>query len=126
MDYSQAIRAYLKLRAARSELKARFDAEDEALKQKMALIENVLLQEMRDSSTQAINTTEGTAYISTETRAAVADWPAFLDWAMQRNATEFFEQRVRRSAVENFFEETGSLPPGVNLSREYVIRVRKS
>lgn len=119
------VRTYLKIRNARSELRAHYEAQDADLKQQLEVVEAALMQHMRVAGIQSVNTDAGTAYVSTDSRATIADWSAFSKWVLENKAVDFLEQRVKKAAVEEYLQDTTELPPGVSLQRHQVVRVRK-
>ena len=119
------VRVYLKIRNTRSELRARYEEQDAELKQQLEMIEATIMQHMQRAGIQSVNTGAGTAYISTDSRATIADWSAFSKWVLKNKAIDFLEQRVKKAAVEEYLQDTNELPPGVQFVRQHVVRVRK-
>lgn len=126
MDYDKMVRVYIKMRDARTKLKREYDAEDQKIKDQMAVIEAAFLESLNESNTQSMKTASGTAYIAETTKASIADWGALAPWIRENDALEFLEQRIRASQVTAYLEEYKELPPGVNLYRERNVRIRKS
>jgi hypothetical protein len=57
----------------------------------------------------------------------VADRDAFLHgFVIPNEAWEFLENRVSKSAVEQFKEANNDLPPGLNWREERVVNIRRS
>jgi len=126
LDYNRLVRVYIKMREARSALKREFEQRDADLKEKMSRIEAALIAGLSETGADSVRTNSGTVFTTEVSRASVADWSALADWIVQNNAVEFLEQRVKSTAVSEYMEQTGELPPGVNLHRERVVRIRKS
>jgi len=126
LDYNRLVRAYINMREARRDLKREFEQRDADLKEKMSRIEAALIAGLSETGADSVRTNSGTVFITEVSKASVADWSALADWIVQNNAVEFLEQRVKSTAVSEYLEQTGELPPGVNLHRERVVRVRKS
>jgi hypothetical protein len=51
----------------------------------------------------------------------------FYGWIKDNDAFDALERRVKKTFVTEFMEthEGGLPPPGITVSREYVVRVRK-
>lgn len=126
VNVDTVIAAYVKLRDARSELKKKFDAEDYILKEKMEKLEAFLLSAMNTTNTTQLGSAHGTAYKQITMRAGCTDWPSF--WAFQQETGRFdmTEKRVASKAVQTYYEETGQLPPGLNINQEMKVVVRRS
>ena len=55
----------------------------------------------------------------------MADFEALKAFVLENDAWELLQARVAPTAVDAYLEDTGELPPGVNLSRVLKIYVRK-
>lgn len=127
MDMNKAVTAYVRLRDARSALRHRFDEEDTALKEKQAMIEAALLNELNTLNADSMKTPAGTFYRQEEMRPSGSDWDAFYRWVKENDAFEFLEKRITKTAVKEYMElNDGAMPPGVSVHREFVVRVRRN
>ena len=88
-------------------------------------IEAVLLKTFGETGIESVNTTAGTAYISSRTSATVADWDIFLAHVKANNAFELIERRCSKDAVAQYKAANEDLPPGVNWSEERTVNVRR-
>ena len=120
------VAAYVAIRDKRKVLKEDYEAEDSVLKSQLERIEVELLKNLDEAGATSLNTGEGTAYISTETRASCGDWAALYSTIQQTGRFDFLERRVASKAISQYLEETGDLPPGVTIASERVVRVRRS
>ena len=71
-------------------------------------------------------TSAGTAYTSTRTTASVADKDSFMDFVKANSEWHLLETRCSKTAVEQFKEVNGEVPPGVNWREERVVNIRRS
>lgn len=126
MKLDDLIKKYLKLRDAKSELEAKHKAETQRYTQAMTKIEQLLLAEFNETGQDSAKTAVGTAYKSVRTSAKVADRDAFLDFVRENDAWGFVENRVNKTAVEEFLAEHEQLPPGVDVTRSATINIRRS
>lgn len=119
------IRGYIKLRDQKNELKKKHTEELKPITEKMQLIESWLLRDMQSRDMESERTKEGTAYIMTDTRTTVRDRDALLEFAIEKQMWDLFENRVSKSVVEDYLEDTGEVVPGVEISKTQVVRVRR-
>ena len=127
MDVSKLARAYVKLRDARAEVKKTFEATDNDLKAKMAMIESEMLRQLQTNNIESIKTEAGTFYRQEELTPSGSDWGAFYDWVRAENAFDFLEKRIKKGSIKEYMEQhEGQLPPGVSVFKEWVVRVRRS
>jgi hypothetical protein len=126
MDVERMVKVYLKLREARSELKHKYDEEDGKLKQKQELLEGQFLAFLNSSNVDSFRTSLGTVYKQENMIPTAADWSAIYAWIKKHDAFEFLERRLKKTEVAAYMEEhEGSPPPGVNVMREYEVRIRR-
>ena len=96
-------KAYIKLRAKRAEISARFKEEDGVLVRQQEILKNALLD-----------------YCET------SDWEQMYGFIKEHDVPEFLDRRLNQTNVKQFLEENPDvLPKGMNIDTEYVISVRK-
>ena len=117
---------YIALRDERSALKQAYDADDDVLKEQMALRENWLLRTVQSIGGESVRTSHGTAFIKTKTRSNCSDWPSYWSWMVANGRFDGVEKRVAQSMISKLVEDGAELPPGINLHQEQVIEVRRS
>jgi hypothetical protein len=122
----ELVEKYIQLRDKKAELSADFKARTAKLDAVISKIEGVLLSQFNELGMESVRTKAGTAYKSTRASATVADWDNVLDFIQRNELWNMLEHRVNKSAVEQFKEEHGDLPPGVNWREEVVVNVRRS
>lgn len=125
-NYDRMVRAYMKMRERRSQLKREFEETDGKIKAQMEMIETEFLKMFQETGTKNLKTEMGTVFTAETTKASIADWGTFAEWVRANNALEFLEQRVKAKEVTTYLEEHGELPPGINTHRERNVRIRKS
>ena len=126
MQYDRMVRAYMKIREARAELKKQFEEQDKELREKITILENEFQKTFADTGTTSLKTTDGVVFRQTTTKASIADASEFLPWCREHDALDMLQKRVTVKAVTDYIEETGETPPGITIYREHEIRVRKS
>lgn len=122
----ELVEKYILLRDKKAELSATFKAKVAKLDEVLAKIEGALLVQFKEHGMESVRTKAGTAYKSTRTSATVADWDSVLDYIQQNELWNMLDKRVNKTAVEQFKEENGDLPPGVNWREEVVVNIRRS
>ena len=126
MDAATLIRAYIRIRDARSALKKAFDREDGVLKENLKKIEMVMLGTLTAQNANSVKTTEGQFYKQVDVIPTATDWPALYAWIKDNDAFDALERRVKKTFITDYMETNdGNLPPGVSVLREFVIRVRR-
>ena len=126
LDMNALVERYVQIRDKRAELdrahKDRLKQIDDAL----SMIESAMMQHLQATGTESVGTASGTAYIKKNTSATVADFDALLSWIREREAWQFLDRRVNKTAVQEFREAEGDIPPGINWREENVVQVRRS
>lgn len=123
---TKVIAAFVALRDKRSELKAAYDAEDKVLLEKQDKCKVFLMRAMMEVGTTQLKGEEGTAYIEADTKFSAADWPTFWAWVQQNSRFDMLEKRLGAKALRDYLDETGELPPAINMFAENKIVIRRS
>lgn len=127
MDTTKMAKAYIKLRDARTELKREFESKDNALKAKQERLEAEMLKFLNSNEMDSVKTAEGTFYRQEEITPTGSDWDAFYKWVSQNDAFDALERRIKKTFIKEYMEmNSGAIPPGVSVYREYVVRVRRT
>lgn len=121
----QAVEAYIKLRDTVDDLKKRQSEEMKPYREKMGLLEAFFLQELNRQNAEKVGTAHGTAFKTTRSSSKVEDWEEVLKFIREHDLWHMLERRVAKTAVEEYLEAHGELPPGVTISREVVVQVRR-
>jgi hypothetical protein len=126
MKTSEMIAKYITLRDKKSELEAAHKESVKRINEVMKKIESMIMAQFNETGEESAKTAAGTAYKTTQTSAKVADRDAFLDFVRASEAWGFIENRVNKTAVEEYLAEHEELPPGVDVNRAYTINIRRS
>lgn len=122
----EIVARYIALRDKKAEIKAKYDAEVEAIDAAMNRVENYLLKLMTELGVESIRTSAGTPYVSRRTSATVADWDTFLDWVQRNGEWSMLERRANKTVVQSWRDEHNDLPPGLNWREERVVNIKRS
>jgi hypothetical protein len=126
MTVDQVIAGCLELRRKKEALVEKHKAELAPLNEGMMKLEAWLQAELQRLGLQNFKGASGTAFLQTTTSATSKDWDATLKWIIETGAYEFLERRVSKTVVQEYMEQHGEAPPGVSVTRETEVRVRKT
>jgi hypothetical protein len=121
----EVVRGYIALRDKKNEMKKRHVEELRPINEKMEVIEGWLQRDLMARGVQSEKTGSGTAYLSTVTNATVRDRDDFLKFVREHEMWDLIENRVSKSVVSDYLEETGEIIPGVNYEKTQVVRIRR-
>jgi hypothetical protein len=91
----------------------------------MDAIDRILLTRMSEEGVKSISGDDITAYTQTKRTVTLADRRAFEQWAMANNQIGMFQSRVSKSDVMNYIDATETTPPGINVTGEIGVTVRR-
>jgi len=118
---------YLKIRDARSELKAKYEEDDKKLEEQMDVIEARLLDICKDTDADSIKTQAGTVMRRVATRYWTNDWDSMYEFVKENDAYGLLERRLHQTNMKQFIEENpDKFPKGMLLDSQYKITVRRS
>jgi hypothetical protein len=118
---------YLKIRDARSELKAKYEEDDKKLEEQMDVIEARLLDICKDTDADSIKTQAGTVMRKVATRYWTNDWDSMYEFVKENDAYGLLERRLHQTNMKQFIEENpDKFPKGMLLDSQYKITVRRS
>ena len=126
MTVDQVIEAYLKYRNKKESLEAEIKDQVKELKDKMAKLEAWIKAKADAEGVTSFKTTaHGTAFVTTNDYANVADWDAVLSFIKKNDAFDMLEKRVSKNAVRGYIDEHKTVPSGVNYGTRIDVNVRK-
>lgn len=126
INVDTVVQAYVKLRESRSVLKKAYEEEDGVIKQKMERLETWLMTKMTETGAKQLGSDHGTAYQQTVFKGNCSDWSSFWEWLAENKRFDMVEHRVSVKTIQEYYQETGEMPPGINVSPELKVVVRKS
>ena len=126
ISVDKLVRAYIKMREKREELTRTYDTEYESISEKMRLVKNALLDQMRSANVESIRTTEGLVYRTMSKKYWTSDWDNFYTFIMEHNIPQVLEKRVHQTNLKEFLENNPDLlPPGLNVHSEYSVTIQR-
>jgi hypothetical protein len=126
MKLSDLVAKYIELRDKKAQMKAEYDEKVGKLDAVLDQIEGTLLKTFDTAGMDSVKTPFGTAYTTVQTSATVADPDVFRQYVKDNDAWELFQNRVSKSAVEQYKAVHDDVPPGINWREERVVNVRRS
>ena len=121
----EVVKGYIKLRDMKTKMKKDQTEEVRPIIEKMTLLENWLLRDLQTRKVESQKTAEGTAFISTMSAATVKDRDALFAFIKEKEMWDLFENKVSKSVVRDYLEDTGEVVPGVNYQETQVVRIRR-
>jgi hypothetical protein len=121
----EVVKGYIKLRDKKNLMKKDQAEQLRPISEKMSLLENWLLRDLQTRKVQSQKTAEGTAFISTVAAATVKDRDALFEFIKANNMYDLLENRVSKTVVADYLEETGEVVPGVDYQQTQVVRIRR-
>ena len=119
-------KAYINIRARRTEIASEFKKEDDRLKEQQDKIKATLLKFCKENDIDSVRTEAGVFYRSQKRRYWTSDWESMHKFILEHEAPEFLEKRLNQTAVREFLEENPDiLLPGLNVQSEYTISIRR-
>lgn len=127
MNINELIHAYVKLRDKKAALQTKAKEEQKPIDDMLEQIEAAFLKYFIENGCNSVSANgAGTAYVSTRKTASVADKGVFVEFVFANDASELLDVRVNKTAAEQYLEEHGELPPGINMRSEQVVNFRRS
>lgn len=121
-----AVAEYLRLRDYKAELgqsqKAAMSEVDDSLSQ----MESWFLGKMQEMGVDSFKVAAGTVYTAANLRASIGDKDALSNHIRQTGEVELLQSRVSTTVLKEWMERNnGACPPGVSVSTERVVNVRR-
>ncbi len=119
-------KTYLRIRAERSMLSAKYKEEDGNLIRQLDVIKQAMLDHCEDHNVESVRTSEGLFFRSTKKKYWVSEWDAIHKLIVEENAPQLLDKRINQANMREFLEENPDLKPeGLEIEEEITISVRK-
>jgi len=119
------ISAYIKVRDLKDEVEARHKEELKPYKEKLEILGSALLEIMQNVGTGELKGPAGVAFRTTKTSATVADRETFKQFCEAHDLWDLADIRASKTAIADYKQEHGDLPPGIRWSSMYDVNVRR-
>ena len=119
-------KTYLRIRAERSMLSAKYKEDDGKLIRQMDTIKQAMLDHCEAHNVESVRTSEGLFFRSTKKKYWVSEWDAMHRLIVEENAPQLLDKRINQANMKEFLEENPDLKPeGLEIEEEVTISVRK-
>ncbi len=119
-------RIYRKIKSEIDRLTQEYDTKLEELKAQQDEVRFAMKDQMKALGVKSVNTTFGTVSMVTKTRYNTQDWDSFKKFILEHDVVDLLEKRIAQTNMARFLEENpGLVPPGLNSTTEFEIRVTK-
>jgi len=126
ISLEKMVKAYVKIRARRTEIKAAFDVEDGALVEQLDAVKAALLAHCKDYGVDSVRTSEGLFYRTVKQTYWTSDWEKMHEFILEHAEPSLLDKRINQKHMREFLEENPELlPKGLNSNSTYTISVRK-
>lgn len=124
---SVLVKAYLKMRDARSALSAKYEEDDKKIKDQMEVVENYLLETCKRAGGNVSIPGVGVVIRGVSTRYWTSDWETMHNFVKENDVIELLERRIAQRAMADFLKANpDKMPKGMNVESKYTVTVRRS
>ena len=114
------VRAYIKMRDYRSQLKQQYEEQDATVKEQMEMVESHLLELCKTTGADSLRTKYGTVSRMVQTRYWTSDWEAMHNFITEHQALDLLERRISQRQMQEFIKENPDvMPVGLNVDNRY-------
>jgi len=125
LTVDQVIETYMKFRKKKEAIESESKAKVKGIKENMTKLESWLKEKADADGVTSFKTNHGTAFLTTNDYARVADWDAVLGFIRENEAYDLFEKRVSKTAVRGYIDMNKAVPAGVTYGTKIDVNVRK-
>jgi hypothetical protein len=125
LTVDQVIETYMKFRKKKEAIESESKAKVKGIKENMTKLESWLKEKADADGVTSFKTNHGTAFLTTNDYARVADWDAMLGFIRENEAYDLFEKRVSKTAVRGYIDMNKAVPAGVTYGTKIDVNVRK-
>ncbi len=125
MTPADMISQYVKIRQTRLIMEAEHKAAISPYKEAEEALENALLEYLNANGLQNLNCPDGTAYKTTQTFTKLTDRQALLQHCNEIGSFDYFTNALSKEVVKDFVAKHKRPPPGVEITEQITVNVRK-
>ena len=116
---------YIKLRDEVEAITNAAAAQCAAKKTTMATLLAALKNKFNETGETSVKTPAGTAYVENVTACRVANWDTVIQFIKETDNWGLLKRDVSKTAVSEYTEQNGVLPPGINWTVVKDVKVRR-
>lgn len=123
----QRIKEYIFVKDRLAALEEEYNKQPERVRllEAKELLEGWLQRFLDQTNATSVKTDAGTAYVTTKTTATLADPELFMKFVIEQGKFELLDRRANSTAVKDYVQENGNLPPGANLNSISRVNIRR-
>jgi hypothetical protein len=125
LTVDQVIETYMKLRKKKEAIEGEAKSQVKGIKENMTKLEAWIKEKADAEGVTSFKTNHGTAFLTTNDYARVADWDAVLGFVQDNEAYDLLERRVSKAAVRGYIDINKAVPAGITYGTKIDINVRK-
>lgn len=125
-NIDELVAQYIKLRDKIKEADEAHKKKTELARTYLDKLNGKLLERLNEVGGDSVKTPHGTAYRTARRSATIADGDVFRKYVIDNQMFDLVDWRANAGAVDDFINDNGSQPPGVNYSVAYTVGVRRS
>lgn len=126
VDVDKLVKVYLKMEAKRDELRNAYQTQDDAIKKQQEAVKKALLGHCKENNVESVRTSEGMFYRTVKTTYWTSNWEAMDKFVVENQIPALYQRRLHQSNLEEWLKaHPETLPPGLNVDREFSVTVRK-
>ena len=126
VSLDKLVKAYVKIRDHRSEIKKAYDAEDTVLVDQLDAVRAALLAHCKEHGVDSVRTAEGLFYRTVKQTYWTSDWDQMHKFILEHEEPSLLDKRINQKHMREFLEDNPDLlPKGLNSNSTYTISVRK-
>ena len=114
---------YIEVRDKVRDITREYETKVEGLKTRKDELKAKLLEVCRSIGADSIKTQIGTISRSVKETFRANDWNSMYNFVEENEAYHLLEKRIHQSNMKEFYAENKKLPQGMDVFREYTIRV---
>jgi len=122
----ELVKKYVSVRDELSKKRKEFDEYERLTKSQLEIISMEIKEKADELGVDSFKTAYGTAFRQVKDSYRISDWSKYADWMLKMQCVDFVEKRPAKMAVKEFYEESGELPPGIDLFVEVEFQVRRA
>jgi hypothetical protein len=115
----------MKLRKKKEAIEGEAKSQVKGIKENMTKLEAWIKEKADAEGVTSFKTNHGTAFLTTNDYARVADWDAVLGFVQDNEAYDLLERRVSKAAVRGYIDINKAVPAGITYGTKIDINVRK-
>mgnify|MGYP003636503477 FL=1 len=126
VSLEKMVKAYVKIRERRSEIKREFDEKDADLVSQLDVIRGALLDHCEAHNVTSVKTSEGLFYRTVTQKYWTSNWDEMHKFIIEHKEPALLDKRINQKNIKEFLEENPKLlPKGLNSNSTYSISVRR-